>query len=136
MAKILVVDDDSDFRDVCRLYLEKEGFQISEAEDADEGFDKVQAERPDLLILDVLMPSNYEGFGLARKIREELDMRKLPILMLTAVHGIKKVPYRFGPDDTWLPVDIFLDKPVSASTLVQKVKEALGIQREVPKEPL
>ena len=136
MAKILVVDDDPDFREACKRFLEKEGFQISEAANADEGLDMVQSERPDLLILDVLMPSDYEGFDLARKIREELGMRKLPILMLTAVHDIKKVPYGFAPDDTWLPVDIFLDKPVSPSTLVQKVKEALGIDREEPKEPL
>ena len=136
MAKILVVDDDPDFRDICRICLEKEGFEISEAANADEGFDKVQSEKPDLLILDVLMPSDYEGFDLARKIREGLGMHKLPILMLTAVHDVKKVPYRFAPDDTWLPVDVFLDKPVSPSTLAQKVKEALGIHREEPKEPL
>ena len=136
MAKILIVDDDPDFRDICKMSLEKEGFQISEAANADEGFDKVQSEKPDLLILDVLMPRDYEGFDLARRIREELGMRKLPILMLTAVHGIKNVPYRFAPDDAWLPVDIFLDKPVAPSTLLQKVKEALGIHRQEPKEPL
>jgi len=136
MPKILIVDDDSDFRDACRLYLEKGGFQVVEANNAEDGFEKVRSEKPDLLILDVLMPSDYEGFELARKIREDLGMRKVPIVMLTAVHEIKKLPYRFAPDDTWLPVDIFLDKPVSASTLLQTVREALGIQREAPKEPL
>lgn len=136
MAKILIVDDDPDFRNICRTYLEKEGFEVSEAGDADEGFDMVQSERPDLLILDVLMPSGYEGFDLARRIREELSMRKLPILMLTAIHDIKKVPYRFAPDDAWLPVDIFLDKPVSPSALIQNVEDALGIHREEPREPL
>ena len=136
MPKILIVDDDSDFRDVCRLYLENDGFQVVEAKDAEEGFEKVQSEKPDLLILDVLMPSNYEGFDLARKIREELGLHKVPIVMLTAVHEVKHPPYRFAPDDTWLPVDIFLDKPVSASTLLQTVREALGIRREEPKEPL
>jgi len=136
MAKILIVDDDPDFREVSRTCLEKKGFEISEAGSADEGFEKVQSERPDLLILDVLMPIDYEGFDLARRIREELNLRKLPILMLTAVHGVKKVPYRFAPDDTWLPVDIFLDKPVSPSTLIQKVEAALGFHREEPKMPL
>jgi len=136
MAKILIVDDDFDFRNICRICLEKEGFDVTEAANADEGFDKVQSEKPDLLILDVLMPSDYEGFVLARRIREELGMHKLPIVMLTAVHGIKKVPYRFAPDDTWLPVDSFLDKPADPCTLAQTVKEALGIYREKPNEPL
>jgi len=136
MVKILVVDDDPDYRDMCRLYLQEKGFKISEAKDAQEGFDKVQSEKPDLVILDVLMPSDYEGFDLARRIREELEMRDLPIVMLTAVHGVKEVPYRFAPDETWLPVDIFLDKPVSRVTLVRTVNEALGIRTDTPEDPL
>ena len=136
MAKILIVDDDPTFREVCRIFLEKEGFLIAEAGDADEGYEKVLSEKPDLLVLDVLMPNNYEGFDLARKIREELKLRKLPIVMLTAVHGVKKVPYRFAPDDTWLPVDVFLDKPVTPHTLVQTVRDLLGTHQEEPTDPL
>jgi len=136
MAKILIVDDDADFRQACRVVLEHAGFEVCEADGPNEGLAKVQSETPDLLILDVLMPDNYEGFDVARKIREDLKMRQLPILMLTAAHEVKKVPYRFAPDDTWLPVDIFLDKPVLPDTLLQKVKETLGTYREEPKDPL
>ncbi len=136
MAKILIVDDDADFRQACRVVLEHAGFEVCEADGPDEGLAKVQSETPDLLILDVLMPCNYEGFDVALKIREKLGMRDLPILMLTAVHEIKHVPYRFTPNETWLPVDIFLDKPVLPDTLLQKVKETLGTYREEPKDPL
>jgi len=136
MAKILIVDDDADFRQVCRVVLEQGGFEICEAGGPEEGLEKVQSEKPDLLILDVLMPGGYEGFEVARKIREDLKMRQLPILMLSAVHDVKRVPYRFAPDEAWLPVDIFLDKPVPPDTLLQKVKEALGTYREEPREPL
>jgi len=136
MAKILIVDDDADFRQVCRVVLERGGFEVCEAVGPEEGLEKVHSAAPDLLILDVLMPDNYEGFDVARKIREDLKMHRLPIVMLTAVHDVKKVPYRFAPDEAWLPVDIFLDKPVSPDTLLQKVKEALGTYREEPSEPL
>ena len=136
MPKILVIDDDADFREVCRLWLEPAGFEVCEAADPAQGFEQVRAVRPDLVILDVLMPSQYEGFEVARRIREELGLRELPILMLTAVHDVKKPPYRFAPDDTYLPVDAFLDKPVAPDDLVRKVREMLDLHREEPEEPL
>ena len=136
MPKILIVDDDADFRELCRLPLEAAGLEVSEADDADTGFEKVRTYKPDLVILDVLMPSEYEGFDLARRIREELKLNDLPILMLSAVHDVKKPPYRFAPDEGYLPVDAFLDKPVPPETLVRKVREMLGLHREEPQEPL
>ena len=136
MAKILIIDDDPDFREISRIPLEQAGFEVREAGGPEEGLAKTISEKPDLVILDVIMPADHEGFAVARKIREELKLRDLPILMLTAVHGVTKVPYRFAPDESWLPVDVFLDKPVSPETLVQKVKEALGLRREEPKTPL
>jgi len=136
MPKVLIVDDDVDFRETCRIPLEAAGLEVSEADNANAGFEKVRADKPDLVILDVLMPSEYEGFDLARRIREELKLNDLPILMLSAVHDIKKPPYRFAPDEEYLPVDAFLDKPVLPETLVRKVREMLSLHREEPQEPL
>jgi DNA-binding response OmpR family regulator len=136
MHTILIIDDDADFRDACKLILESAGFAVSEAGDPEEGLKKVQAEKPDLVILDVLMPCDYEGFELARRIREELGMTGLPILMLSAVHDIKETPYRFEPSESYLPVQAFLDKPVAPETLVRKVQDMLGTHREEPEEPL
>jgi two-component system alkaline phosphatase synthesis response regulator PhoP len=127
MPKILVIDDDKDFQEMTRIVLEKNDFQVVPAYDSEEGLQKVQSESPDLLILDVMMPSDFEGFEVARKIREELKLVKLPIILLTAVHGTKKVPYRFAPHEQWLPVDYFYDKPVAPDVLVAKVKEYLNI---------
>ena len=136
MPKILIVDDDADFRTACRLPLEAAGFQVAEAEDPDSGFQKIRDEKPDLAILDVLMPSEYEGFELARRVREELGLKDLPLMMLTAVHDVKKPPYRFALDAEYLPADAFLDKPVPPELLVRKVREMLSLHREEPKEPL
>ncbi len=127
MHKILIIDDDKDFQDALRLVLEDHGFDVISAYDPEEGTEKVQSEKPDLVILDVLMPSNYEGFDVARKIREELKMKELPILLLTAVHTEKKVPYRFAPHEEYLPVDYFMDKPVEPDVLLEKVNELLNI---------
>lgn len=127
MTKILVIDDDKDLQETTRLVLEKNGFEVISAYNPEEGLQKVQSENPDLVILDVLMPSDFEGFEVARTIREELKLLKLPIILLTAVHGKKKVPYRFAPHEQWLPVDYFFDKPVRPDVLVAKVKEFLNI---------
>jgi len=127
MPKVLVIDDDKDFQETTRIVLEKNDFQVVPAYNPDEGLQKVQSESPDLVILDVMMPRDFEGFEVARKIREELKLLKLPIILLTAVHGTKKVPYRFAPHEQWLPVDYFYDKPVAPDVLVAKVKEYLNI---------
>jgi len=136
MSRILIIDDDFDFRATCRLFLESAGFDVSDAADPEEGVRKVREEKPDLVILDVLMPSEYEGFEVARRIREELKMGDLPILMLSGVHEIKETPYRFYPDKNYLPVDAFLDKLVPPEVLTRKVREMLGIHREAPEAPL
>jgi CheY-like chemotaxis protein len=127
MSKILVIDDDKDFQETTRIVLEKNDFEVVSAYNPEEGLEKVQSEKPDLVILDVLMPSDFEGFEVARKIREELKLLELPVILLTAVHGEKKVPYRFAPHEEWLPVDFFFDKPVAPDVLVSKVKEFLNI---------
>jgi CheY-like chemotaxis protein len=130
MPKILIIDDDKDFQQITRIVLQENGFEVASAYSPEEGLKMVKSENPDLVILDVLMPSNFEGFDVARKIREDLKLRKLPIILLTAVHGEKKVPYRFAPHEEWLPVDYFFDKPVQPEVLVSKIREFLNIQSE------
>jgi DNA-binding response OmpR family regulator len=125
MSKILVIDDDKDFQEFICYFLQSSGYETASAFDAEEGIRKVGSENPDLVILDVMMPSGLEGFTVARKVREELNLVELPIIMLTAVHQVVKVPYRFVPDDQWLPVDRFLDKPVDPNKLLARIRELL-----------
>lgn len=136
MAKILVIDDDPDFLDAVRLVLEKARFEVDLALTPQQGMEKAKTGSPDLVVLDVMMPSDYEGFAVARAMREDLNMRDLPIVILSCVHERKPVPYRFAPDETYLPVDVFLDKPVDIDRLLATVKEVLGEEREEPKYPL
>ncbi|MGD2148813.1 MAG: response regulator [Anaerolineae bacterium] len=136
MPKILVIDDDPDFRYAVRMVLEAEGFEAEMAADGEEGIAKVLDTQPDLVTLDVIMGEDLEGFEVARTLREEHDLVDLPILMLTAVHSVKQVPYRFAPDKEYLPVDVFMDKPILPETIVETIKEMLGQRREEPEYPL
>jgi CheY-like chemotaxis protein len=136
MSKILIIDDDPDFLYVVQTVLVRAGFDTEAATTPEDGISKVQSAEPDLVILDVLMPSDYEGFEVARVIREELLITEMPIVILSAVHHVKKVPYRFAPDKDYLPVDVFLDKPIELESLVETIKEVLGERREKPDHPL
>jgi len=136
MSKILVIDDDPDFILAVRMVLEAHDFEVEEATTPEEGIAKVVSTDPDLVILDVMMPTDYEGFQVARAIREEHGRMELPIVILTNVHRARKVPYRFAPDQEYLPVDLFLDKPIEPEQLVATVQEMLGERREEPRHPL
>jgi CheY-like chemotaxis protein len=124
--KLLLIDDDIDLVAMNRDLLSNEGYHIRVAFNGEEGLEKIKEDKPDLVILDVMMTTVGEGFEVARQIRENEATRDIPILMLTAVnkeHGFSLV---VGPDSAWNPVDGFIDKPVEHQQLLEKVKEMLN----------
>lgn len=78
--KILIADDEAEIRDVLRLYLEKDGYEVVEAADGVEAMDQIQKEKPDLAILDIMMPA-LDGYRVLRNIREN---NNIPVIMLSA----------------------------------------------------
>jgi len=128
--RILVVDDDPDTVEVIRLTLESAGYEVVSAANGEEGLRRVVEEKPDLMILDVMMDTTTAGFHVSLKLRSpEPDspyaaFRKMPILMLTAIHTT--TPLRFAPDADYLPVDEFVEKPISPESLLQKVEKLLA----------
>lgn len=132
-SKILIVDDDPDIVESMRIVLENQGYSVISASSAEEGSEKVVSERPNLIILDVMMPEGTEGFHFVWKLRQEKDpeLRDLPILVVTAIHGTTKLRLypdqedaSYGPGE-YLPVQGFVDKPIQPADLVAKVKALL-----------
>jgi CheY-like chemotaxis protein len=133
--KILVVDDDRDLVVTLRLLLERAGYAVVDASGPGEGLEKVERERPELILLDVMMPDATEGFHFVWKLRhrEEPYFHDVPIVMLTAIHG--KTDLRFYPDSgdgtyapgEYLPVQEFLDKPIDPRELLDRVAKVLAI---------
>lgn len=136
MPRIIMIDDDEDLLLATQLALEAHDFQVDTCSTSQEGIKRILSTEPDLVILDVIMDTDYEGFEVARALREKHNLRELPIVMLSNIHSLKKIPYRFAPDEEYLPVDVFLDKPVRSETLVKTIKELLGELREEPRHPL
>ena len=123
--KILVVDDNKDFVQFFEDVLSSE-YDILKAYNGEDGFELALKERPALMLLDVMMTHDTEGFEVSRRIAETPELKDMKILMITAITSEKNLPFKFEPDETWLPVDDVLEKPVTPDVLLKKVKERLG----------
>ncbi len=124
--KILLIDDDVDIIEMNSALLIHAGYRVVSAFTGSEGLEKAVSEKPDLIILDVMMSSVGEGFEVARQIRKNPDIAQTPILMLTGVNREHPFNLRVGPDADWNPVDCFLEKPVQKDMLLDKVFSMLN----------
>jgi phosphate regulon transcriptional regulator PhoB len=117
--KILVVEDEPDIRKLVQYNLAQERFRVLEAEDGEQALKIVQRDRPNLLILDLMLPG-LSGIELCRILRDRTDTARLPILMLTAKAGEtdRVVGLEMGADD-------YLTKPFSPRELVARVRAIL-----------
>jgi two-component system alkaline phosphatase synthesis response regulator PhoP len=122
--KILIIDDDIDLVEVLRIVLESHHYEVLDAQDGDRGLKLIEQEKPDLVILDVMMRTEDEGFFVAKKIRALPDFAKLPIIMLTAVS--QQTGYQYDHNDDIVPVDEFIEKPVMPTTLLGYIQKYLG----------
>jgi DNA-binding response OmpR family regulator len=122
VPKILIVDDDPDIVDAGRLVLEREGYEVIGAPNRADGMKRLEEDKPDLLILDVMMEEPDDGLRMAREIRK--NGNELPIIMLTSVNAAMGL--NIDKDGEIVPVDEFQPKPVEPQTLVAKVKKLLG----------
>jgi DNA-binding response OmpR family regulator len=122
MAKIAIIDDDPDIVDASSLVLQSKGYDVITAYNPDDGYKIVTEQNPDLIILDVMMVEPDDGFYLAQRFRKmNIDT---PILMYTSVS--KTLGMEFGTSEI-VPVDDFVEKPISPETLLDKVEKLLAI---------
>ena len=130
-AKIIIVDDDPDYTNVVKTILESEQYTVVTAGDKTEGMEKIRAEKPDLAILDVMMNAWQDGFEMSRQLKKDPQFKNMPVLMLTAVENRTGIGFKStAGDPTWLPVDVFLDKPVEPDVLLSEVKKLLSTKAE------
>jgi CheY-like chemotaxis protein len=121
--KVLIIDDDADFVESIVNLLEARGYEVSSASNGEEGVETAKAEKPNLIILDVMMTTKDEGFNVARKLNEIEGVKGTPVVMVTGVRKEMNLPFGFEPDETWLPVKEVLEKPVRPETLLKAVAD-------------
>jgi two-component system, OmpR family, alkaline phosphatase synthesis response regulator PhoP len=123
--KILIVDDDVSFVESNKDLLEAFGYEVYTAYDGQSGLEMAHKVRPDIMILDVMMASETEGFEIARKVPESPELKDTRILLVTGVTHALNLPFPLQPDKTWLPVDRVLEKPIPPDRLIAELERAM-----------
>jgi len=126
--KILIVDDDADFTDATSAVLEAAGFAVSVAHNGDDGLALARVERPDLIILDVMMSYLLEGLTVGEQLAADPSLAKTPVLMVSAIAQTEHLD-KF-PTDQPLPARFFLTKPIPATQLLETVRWMLTEPQE------
>ena len=132
IEKILAVDDDPDILDAVTMILESKGYHVVTARNGIEGLANLKAERPDLMILDLLMPK-MDGFAVLKELRDLRwsEFRDTPILILTSVReeaSRRRYELETGQE---LGVDDYLEKPFSPDTLLKRVDKIIKRKQKV-----
>jgi len=123
MAKILLVDDDLELVEATKTLLEAKGYDVVAAYNGADGFRAAKREKPDLLLLDVMMAHDTEGIEIARQLKEDPDTRRIPVVLMTGIRRAKSLPFGLEPDEDWLPVKAVLEKPVKPEKLLKLVAQ-------------
>ena len=123
--KILLVDDDSDFVEAVTLILRPKKFEVVAAYNGKEGIEKVKSERPDLVVLDVMMPEK-DGYSVCKELKSDPRWSHIPILLLTAV--VSHVPTTRFTQQMGMETeaDDYIDKPVEPEVLVKRIEALLA----------
>jgi len=131
---ILLIDDDRDFIEMNRMMLEARGFRTQCAHDPVEAWARLSAEKPDLIITDLMMSNLDAGFAFARQIKSDERFREVPIIILTSVssqYGFDFHP-RTSEELAAMSADAFFEKPTPAKLLIKKVEDLV---KRHPSEP-
>lgn len=125
MSKILLVDDDVEFCEATKMFLEGQGYDVALAYDGKEGLDKVRSEKPDLVILDVMMPE-MNGYDVCVVMKADPALSKVPVILLT---GVDKAFFQTAYTKhmgLMTEADDYIAKPVETEELAKHVETFLG----------
>lgn len=124
MPRILVMDDDASVRDLCSVVLESEGFDVLLAPDAAQGIEAARRERPDLILLDVMMP-NVDGLDALQALKSSAETASIPVVMLTALDGVSDIALA-----TMGGAEGYVTKPFEPEHLISLMRRFLDGERE------
>jgi CheY-like chemotaxis protein len=122
--KILVIDDDPIFVKSTTAVLQSRGYQVDSAQNAEEALAKMGQERPDLVLLDVMMDWVLEGVTISQEMMSQKELQRVPIIMITSIRDSE---YRgLFPQDQYLHINSWLDKPCPPDKLLSEVEKTFA----------
>jgi len=123
-AKILLIDDDPDFVEATKLVLESKPYEVVTAADGSEGIATARKEKPDLIILDIIMPVK-NGFNAAEELKKDAELQKIPVIMLTSFGQKVSETNLSISQGMMLDTEDYIDKPVEPEELFKRIKKQL-----------
>jgi CheY-like chemotaxis protein len=125
---ILIIDDDVQLVDTVKTLLESVGYEVSYAYQSERGMALAREIKPDLILLDVMFagPPGPDGIELSRRLHQDSALKDIPVIILSGVKKVLDMPIKIGPDETWMPVKAFLEKPVKPDKLLSEIEKILG----------
>ncbi|MBT3311973.1 MAG: response regulator [Desulfobacterales bacterium] len=127
--KIVMIDDNRDFLFTVGTFLERNGYIVATADEAEAGLKLVKQEAPDLILLDVMMEMLFSGFEIYRQLRIDPDLKDIPIIGISGIADEINVKYDGSSDNEYFNPEEFLEKPVDNELLLKKVEKVLGITK-------
>lgn len=122
--RILVIDDDPDFLDYVQIILAANDYEVATATNAEEGLAMARQERPDLVIVDVMMSYTLDGWTVSREMRASPELADVPVMMVSAI--VSDQDEEFFPSDKEMLADDFVRKPVDPAELLRCIRELIG----------
>lgn len=123
MAKILVVDDDPDFMNLTRRILQSHNYEVLTASNGEKALVAMRKERPDLVLLDIMMAYILDGLDVSREMAEDAGLKDIPVIMVTSLTGARTQISL--PSDEYIPVEAWIHKPIDPDQLLARVEAAL-----------
>ena len=126
--RILIVDDDPDFHATTRIFLEAAGYHIISAYSEQQGLEMARRDRPDAILLDIIMESTTDGFEFCHQARRDPHLKHTPILGISAIEKVLGVRYPPSLDPDLFPVDGYLSKPVAPERLYAELRRLIPVE--------
>jgi len=123
MPKILVVDDDPDFVNITRTVLQSRNYQVITANSGDRALAVMRREKPDLVLLDIMMAYILDGLDVSREMAQDEQLKDIPVIMVTSLTGARAQADELS--DEYAPVEDWLHKPIDPETLLARIEAAL-----------
>ena len=125
IAKILIIDDDPNFVEATKAILESKSYEVVAAYDKNEGMEKISSEKPDLILLDIMMKKIDDGFTLCYKLKHDPELKKIPVLAISAITEETGLKFSSETDGEYFEADDYVEKPIKADDLLERVEKLL-----------
>jgi CheY-like chemotaxis protein len=126
LRKIVIVDDNKDYLFATKTLLTRNGYEVMTAEDGKVGIELIKKEKPDLVLLDVMMETLFSGFEVCRQLKQDTDLKSIPVISISGMGDEINVQFNKDCDNEYFSPDEFLEKPVDRDLLLRKISGLLS----------